>query len=94
MNACSYHINPAAVSALVVGYALLMVMRWVLHEPIFGLWDICVLSFIVVLAFDYQAHPEELQYVTVTGSLVRSLLNYVYRFVVVCSARLPLPAVA
>ena len=94
MNACNYHINPVAVVALVAGYALLMVMRRVLGEPIFGWWDVCVLSFIVLLAFDYQAHPESLHYVTATHRLGRLLLNYLYSFVVVCLERLPLPTVA
>jgi len=94
MNVCNYHINPVAVVALVAGYALLMVMRRVLGEPIFGWWDVCVLSFIVLLAFDYQARPEELHHVTVTGGLVRAVLNYLYRFVVVCSESLRLPTIA
>ena len=78
------HINPAAEVVLVAGYALIMVMRRVLGEPIFGWWDVCVLFLIILVALDYQARPEERHYVTVAHPLGSLLLNYLYSFVVVC----------
>jgi len=94
MNACNYHINPVAVLALVAGYALIIVMRRVLGEPIFGWWDVCVLSFIILLAFDYQAHPELLHRSSAIHPLGSLILNYLSRFLVVCLERLPVPTVA
>ncbi|MGE5307037.1 MAG: hypothetical protein ACM3TN_27340 [Alphaproteobacteria bacterium] len=71
-------------AVLFAGYALIMVMRRVLGEPVFSWWDAGVLSFIIGWAFYYQTQPYELHYVTATGSLARLLLNYLYSFVVVC----------
>lgn len=80
------HINPAAVVALAAGYALLMVMRRVLGEPIFDWRDVAVLSLIILVAFDYQAHPESLHRTAASHRFGSLLLNYLYRFVVVCPA--------
>ncbi len=68
MNACNYHINPLAMVAVVIGYALIMVMRRVLGGPIFRWLDMGILFIIIGLAFYYQADPEQLHYVTASRS--------------------------
>ncbi len=93
MNICNYHINPVAVVVLIAGYALVMVMRHVLGQPIFRWLDLGILFVIVGLAFAYQARPEQLHYVTASRALVRLFLNYLYSFVVVCFEKLALPTV-
>ena len=84
MNACNYHINPVAVVALVVGYALLMVMRRVLGKPIFDWIDVGVISLMILVAFSYLADPKSLHWNSTINPLGSFILNYLYRFVVVC----------
>ena len=79
------HINPAAWLALGAGYALVMVKRRVLDEPMFDWLDVGIISFLIVVAFAYKADPKSLDYQSTTHPLGSLIVNYLYRFVVVCS---------
>ena len=71
---------------VVTGYALVMGMRRVLGKPIFDWIDPCVLALFLLLTFTYQADPSSFHR---TGGrrLAGLVINYFYKFVVVCSPK-------
>jgi hypothetical protein len=77
------HINPAAWVVLVAAYALVMAMRRILHMPMFHWIDVGIISLMILLAFSYQTDPE-LFHRTGARPLAGLMINYLYKFVVVC----------
>jgi hypothetical protein len=77
------HINPATWGVLVAGYALVVLMRRILRMPMFHLIDVGIICLMILLAFSYQADPD-LFHRTGTRPLAGFLINYVYKFVVLC----------
>ncbi len=77
-------INPAAWVVLVVGYALVMVMRRVLGKPVFDWIDVPVISLMILTGFSYLADPKSLHWQSVSHPLGSLIVNYLYSFVVVC----------
>jgi len=77
------HINPATWVVLAAGYALVMTMRRILHMSMFHWMDVGIICLMILLAFSYQADPE-LFHRTGTRPLAGLLINYVYKFVVLC----------
>jgi hypothetical protein len=77
------HINPATWVVLVAGYGLVVLMRRILHMTMFHWIDVGIISLMILLAFSYQADPD-MFHRTGTRPLAGLMINYLYKFVVVC----------
>ena len=76
--------NPRSPTILLLhGFPTSSHMRRILHMTMFHWIDVGIISLIILLAFSYQTDPD-LFHRTGTRPLAGLLINYVYKFVVLC----------